>query len=266
MVGTSTAPGMQPNQPPVFPTRWWQSAAGRYLLEAEQRAVDHLLAGTAGFRAALVKGLPSPFHIHRAPQLHKFVLAEFCGEEVGALCHPDALPLPAETVELVVLHHVLDCAEYPHEALKEAARVVQGSGHLLVVGFNPLSLFGLVHLLPSRRARLVRRMLTAGRVCDWLRLLGFAPEGLLYGAFRPPCRSSRLLAAWAFCDRLPAHLPLGGFYAVAARKMRLRPVRVAPPWFERPKRAVQWVPSCRNGGSPAVGQWEAGRDLHRRGL
>lgn len=48
-----------------------------------------------------------------------------------------ALPLPAESVDSVVMHQVLHYAATPDLVIAEAARVLRGSGHLLIVDFAP---------------------------------------------------------------------------------------------------------------------------------
>ncbi len=48
-----------------------------------------------------------------------------------------SLPYDASVFDLVTLHMVLHFAERPQEALAEAARVLVGGGHLIVVDFAP---------------------------------------------------------------------------------------------------------------------------------
>ena len=48
-----------------------------------------------------------------------------------------SLPLPAESVDTVVLHHVLHFAEHPPAAVKEAVRVLAPGGRLLIADFAP---------------------------------------------------------------------------------------------------------------------------------
>lgn len=51
------------------------------------------------------------------------------------------LPFPAESFDLVTLPHALDFAPSAHQTLREAARVLQPEGRLILTVFNPLSLW-----------------------------------------------------------------------------------------------------------------------------
>lgn len=214
---------------------WCQTPAGVYMLASQQHIIDSLVARTAGYRGMLLKSMRSSFTIAPAPQLHKFVLAPFTAAGVSAVTDLDALPLPSSLVDVAVLHHVLDFSEFPHEALKEAARVVQASGHLVVVGFNPWSFFGLCRLIRGfwrPTAIWSCRCLPVSRVTDWLRFVGFQPEKIVYGAYRPPIQAPRVLHKLGFLDRCSARLrlPTGNFYIIVARKIRLKPIR-GKPWL-----------------------------------
>jgi len=216
---------------------WSKTPVGMYVISDEQQVVDQLLAPTGGYRAMLLATMDDSFSIDAAPQLHRFCLAPFDGSKVAAVTEMDALPLPSDVVDVAILHHVLDFSEYPHEALKEAARVVQPSGHLLVVGFNPWSLFGICRLLRSfgRRNGGVwqSRCLSVSRVVDWLKFVGFQAEKIIYGGYRPPVQAPRLLARLGFMDRLGGRLrlPTGSYYVIVSRKVRLRPIRGKPEWL-----------------------------------
>ena len=61
------------------------------------------------------------------------------GEGVGALARPDALPLATDSVDALLLPHTLELHDNPHEVLREVARVLIPEGHVVVLGFNPVS-------------------------------------------------------------------------------------------------------------------------------
>lgn len=215
---------------------WTESVFGQYILASEQLSIDRHLAATAGYRGMAVKVMASGFNIEAGPQLHKFVLAPFRAGDVTAQADADELPLPSDVVDVAVLHHVLDFSEYPHEALKESARVVQSSGHLIIVGFNPWSLFGLWRLLGScfSSAPVWRcRCLSVVRIVDWLKFVGLEPEQVTYGAFKPPLKRAGLLRRLGFFNRamMKLKVPLGDYYVIRARKMRLRPIRGNKQWL-----------------------------------
>src|SRR5690606_13995139 len=76
---------------------------------------------------------------------HRFSLNPLPGSsnaKLAALADFSQLPLAEESIDVALLHHVLDFSESPHQLLRETARVLIGRGHLVILGFNPLSLFG----------------------------------------------------------------------------------------------------------------------------
>ena len=86
-----------------------------------------------------------------------------------------ALPIDSHAVDVVVLPHVLEFEPCPHDALREASRVLVPEGSLLVLGFNPVSVIGLKRVLKHRAADApwCGTYFSAGRLRDWLTLLGF---------------------------------------------------------------------------------------------
>lgn len=86
----------------------------------------------------------------------------------------DALAIASDSVDAVLLPHTLEQAADPHAVLREAERILMGDGQLIVVGFRPLSLWGLRHLLARRGYPPgAEQLLGEWRVRDWLKLLGF---------------------------------------------------------------------------------------------
>ena len=63
----------------------------------------------------------------------------------------DSLAMASDSVDAVLLPHTLEYEPDPHEILREVGRVLSGEGHLIVLGFRPLSSWGLRHLFAQRR-------------------------------------------------------------------------------------------------------------------
>jgi len=105
---------------------------------------------------------------------------------------------------------------------------VRPGGHLLIVGINPWSAWGLRHLV-SREAFRQARCIRPSRVGDWLNLLGFALEKRRFGCYCPPLSSSDWQARLSRLESVGQQLqaPTGGFYLLVARKLMigLRPLR-----------------------------------------
>lgn len=132
--------------------------------------------------------------------------ADRAGNDIRAnLAH---LPIANDSVDAVLLPHTLEIAPDPHAVLREADRVLVGEGQLLVLGFRPLSLWGL--RAAAVRAGFppgLRRMLSEGRVRDWLVLLGYEVDVQRHYLYRLPTQPRGPVD-----EAIPGILRRGWFY------------------------------------------------------
>jgi SAM-dependent methyltransferase len=138
------------------------------------------------------------------------------------------LPIASDSVDALIMVHTLDFSSDPHQVLREAERVLIAGGRVIVIGFNPYSLWGLWRLIGGWRGSVpwCGQFLSYPRLNDWLTLLGFGIERVDVMEFRPPTRSSAHLDA---VERLGRRVwpMLAGVYVVRAvkRVSRVTPVR-----------------------------------------
>ena len=71
------------------------------------------------------------------------VIADCSGCEVDVVAKLTALPVQTATIDAVLLPHTLEFEADPHAIVREADRVLTGEGQLIVLGFRPVSLWGL---------------------------------------------------------------------------------------------------------------------------
>lgn len=176
--------------------QWFDTPMGRRLLEA-QRSLCRGLLVPPGFR--LVHLGVSPHHgVEGCFSLPcQFTFIQEPGAGADGVSRFDALPLPSDTFDVVVLHHALDFCDQPQRVLAEAARIVRPGGRVVLIGFNPYSLLGIGKwLLAPWYAAGVWRHNSLGRtrVCDWLVLLGFwlDPESETTSGVPFRCRLTKL--------------------------------------------------------------------------
>ena len=150
------------------------------------------------------------------------------GNIAAFTAHPQELPLANASMDAVMLHHALECADDPRAVLREVSRVLAPGGRLVLTVFNPASLWGLGNLgsrcrawVLGRRAQGLARLLAPPRLLDWLALLDIEVDSpLRYCGYGVSERSSRprvaAMAAWL--RRRQA--PIGNTYIISATKRR----------------------------------------------
>jgi SAM-dependent methyltransferase len=152
---------------------------------------------------------------------------------------PQAMPVCTDSLDVVVLPHVLEFSEQPHNVLREVERTLVPEGHAVVLGFNPLSVWTLWRWLVGWRGKVpwCGHFITTNRMKDWLSLLSFEVIETRYYFFRPPCQQETLLSKLRFLERFGQRfLPiLGGGYVMLARKRVTTLTPIRPRWQPRRK-------------------------------
>src|SRR6187397_139745 len=216
---------------------WFQTPLGQYLLEKERAYLDDVTPDIFGFHAIQL-GLPG-IDLMRASRItHRMRVAATGAPDLYA--KDNELPIATQSVDLVVLPHVLEFAAEPHAILREVDRVMMPEGRLVIVGFNPWSLWGLRSSLgPSRNEFPWNgRFLSLLRVKDWLALLGFdVSAGRLIG-YAPPFDNAKLRRRFGFME--PAGdrwWAVGGAVYMLQAIKRVRGMRLLTPAWQEQKDA-----------------------------
>ena len=224
---------------------WFDAPLGQYLLQREQAYYDQAVADVFGFnavqvgfaRADLLANSRIPLRLH---------CAEGGAGQVRA--NPMFLPFAAQSMDLVVLPHVLEFSDHPHKVLREAERVLMPEGRLILSGFNPRSLWGLARRWRGREGGYPWKgeFINLSRLKDWLALLGFEVAAGRMCCYRPPFNRAHWLRRFRFME--PAGdrwwAMGGGVYFVQAIK-RVQGMRVITPrWKDALAPAL--APAARN--------------------
>ena len=104
------------------------------------------------------------------------------------------LPIASDSVDLVILMHHLSNTSEPHAVLREAFRILIPEGKLIIIDFNPMSLWGLRHFFQSwlERVPFKGHYFTARRIDDWMRLLGFDQYRHYRIGYLPPLQKASI--------------------------------------------------------------------------
>ena len=231
---------------------WHRRVPGSLVLDTENRCLIPLIANKFGYHLLIVGSrdylpvlgaarvqhciwLEGPSAPARGPEPEVVLPAARCSAVRG---DPGAMPITSDSIDILILPHIIEFQKNPHAVLREAERVLVPEGHLVVAGYNPLGLMGAWNLMHRRGAPWNGHFYTARRVRDWLSVLGFdttASEGCF---FRPPLPSRRLLRQLrGFESAGPRFWPgLCGTWLLVARKRTATLTPLRPGWRRRGRR------------------------------
>lgn len=215
---------------------WYRRAPGSLLLTAARDEVDRLLPYVFGYHILQIGSLGRERDLLGSCRIkHRLVIdADYENGvgDAGLFARAGSLPIAGDSIDAVVLTHTLELESDPHQVLREVERVLIPEGHVLVIGFNPWSLWGLWRLFLKRGRRVpwCLRFVSPNRVKDWLALLGFDVTHEAPIFFRPPLRYEALQSRLLFLERAGRRFwPIfGGGYVILARKrvVTVTPIRV----------------------------------------
>ena len=225
---------------------WFQTPLGQYLLEKERSYLDDVTPDIFGFHA-LQLGLPQVDLLRASRIVHRMRIASFDHPDLFA--KSDELPIATQSIDLVLMPHVLEFADEPHAVLREVDRVMMPEGRLIILGFNPWSLWGLRSALGFSRDEYPwnGRFLSLLRVKDWLALLGFEPSAGRLIAYAPPFDNETWRRRFAFME--PAGdrwWAVGGAVYMLQAIKRVRGLRIiTPAWHEKDAREKALVAAAK---------------------
>lgn len=254
------------------------SAPGRYVMEWEQRLFDSAVPDIFGYHAMQL-GTPQIDGLREnrmplrcialdcVPDRISWTEHDLNGRrEVALVARFDELPFSSQSIDLLVLPHVLEFAEEPHRVLREIDRVLMPEGQLVITGFNPASIWGGHHWLRrvGLRPYLPRssQLIALSRLKDWLKLLSFEVNRGRFGCYAPCARSPAWLARFSFLEKAGDRWwpVLGSVYALTAIK-RVQGMRLVGPIRKRreerlpvlvPSSVAQLAPQGATQGAPQV--------------
>jgi SAM-dependent methyltransferase len=221
--------------------QWFDTASGRYLQLQEQALYDLAVVDLFGFNAVQM-GCPQMDLLRNSRIPHRYKSTDFPDASIKTdlQCCDDFLPFADSSLDLLLLPHRLEFSERPHQTLREAERVMMPEGHLLISGFNPFSLWGLVlvfkNIFSGRCSAKAfpwnSRFIGLTRLKDWLTLLGFEVVSVEICCHIPPFEQERWQRRFSFMDKIGSRWLsfTGGVYFIVAKKRVAGMTALKPSW------------------------------------
>lgn len=167
---------------------WYLAETGQHLFEELEARINPILSTTFGYYSLQIGCQGMAASLQQSCRIkHQFTLDELAsGAKIRA--NPSMLPVASDSIDLVILMHHLSNTGEPHAVLREAFRVLIPEGKLVIIDFNPVSLWGLRHACQSwlDHVPFTGHLYTARRIDDWMRLLGFDQYRHIRVGYLPP--------------------------------------------------------------------------------
>ena len=169
-------------------TTWLESPRGRAVWQAECALLGEALEDCFGWELLQLGGWCDGRGLLKSARTRsQALIATSPCDGADVVSRLTQLPVSGDSVDAVILPHTLEFEADPYGVLREADRVLAGEGKLLILGFAPWSPWG-VRAQASRAGFPpgLRRVMSARRLRDWMRLLGYDVLELRHYLFEMP--------------------------------------------------------------------------------
>lgn len=210
-----------------------ESFLGRSIIAAEKNLLASLLETHYGKHAILL-GAPNQFSLLEAGKLpcHSLVSPFVAHERQPGFIEGDYHDLPIDTAcaDLVVLPHTLEYLDNPRSLVSEACRIAKPEGLIVVMGFNPYSMWGVKKIFSRKRnTPWIGSFHQPHAVKNWLKLFDCHIEQHSSILLRPPIGHEGAYNKLQFMEMVNNLIPyVGGIYCIVARAktIPLTPIRM----------------------------------------
>ncbi|OQW94942.1 MAG: hypothetical protein BWK79_04170 [Beggiatoa sp. IS2] len=222
--------------------KWLETPLGQRLLNTEATLVGQILPKLFGYHLLQIGDMGRGCLLENSRIMHRCLLNPVIHaipkpfSQIGA--DVDNLPITPGSIDVVVLPHILEFAEHPHAVLREIERVLIPEGYIIILGFNPRSLWGVCRWFLARRgvAPWCGRFISLLRLKDWLALLGFEIVDQQSTFFALPLHNDRLARYTTLLEKISTQIAwkFGAIYFVVARKRVATLTPIKPRWLTKP--------------------------------
>ncbi len=224
--------------------QWYQTDLGQAFLHSEKQSLNKLLEQIFGYNllqlgclddSGLTASSRTSFQYVCEPAEYLNSSFNHPGKQVSYVGEFQDLSIQSHSIDAVLLPHTLEFEPDPHQILREVERVLVAEGKVVIMWFNPFSLWGFWHKYWEIRNRIASdanrekvplpscgHLLSQKRLRDWLKLLGFDIQLVSEYFYRPPVKNASLLKNLEFMEvagRASRLLPAGGYLMVATKRV-----------------------------------------------
>jgi len=205
-------------------TEWFKSDLGQAVCAAEKYQLEQVLSDYFGYHSLQLAGEPQLLQSNESPINHRIWLVPGQVDDNGlSTIHSDCslLPFRENSLDLILLPHVLEFIEDPQNLLSEVRRVLIPEGRVIIFGFNPSSLWGGAHLFHRKKHMpWVGKFHGITHLRYWLQYQHLSEEKMQTFFFSLPSQNAKRRHQCRFLEALGRMCwPwLGGLYMIIAHK------------------------------------------------
>ena len=199
---------------PVSLREWYTTPIGQSYQRSEARLLSKALA--SNFRSSVLQidqvGWENEFH--QAMRFAHYTIVDLHPDLDDKYAHvmglADEIPIDTHSVDIVILPHTLEFNSDPHQVLREVHRVLKPEGIVMLLGFNPWSLWHLPRFLPKAKNKIPWNggFISRSRAIDWLKLLNFKIEKNNGCCFLPVTKYQSSSKLHQLLDSIGIYLPI----------------------------------------------------------
>ena len=214
--------------------QWAFNPHGLYLLEAERDALETVLPKLFGYHLLQIGGPVKHSLIDSSVIDHHIRLSKEHSpgfEGVSVIGDPYHIPFIPETIDVIVMPHILDYLNYPAQVIKSVYDTLIPEGTVIIIGVNPCSLWGLAKLchtkdLVYRHAHLKSK----SHIVHLLKNQGFEIIKRKTLCFRWPSSTSEKIEHSVIMEPFGQLImpSFGGVYMIVARKKVEKMIAIMP--------------------------------------
>ena len=152
--------------------KWREVPSSNTIKILIQQQLELILPSVHGYSLVTLGELSAEFDYQKAAVAN--VIRINCNHRRDVCAHPHQLPLASDDIDAIFVPLLLEESETPHEMLRDVVRCLRPGGKLILVAFNPMSIWGIYKLVLSRLGKKPWTLpfYRLGRLTDWLSLLG----------------------------------------------------------------------------------------------
>ena len=158
---------------------WYETPRGKLLQEVEAKFIKRSITVSCKQKVLQIGGLGWEDEFIDCSLYEGFMILDAysrgCFEALKIQAKAYSLPIQSETIDMIILPHLLEFDANRFQTMREIDRVLKPEGQLVVINFNPWSLWVRYQYLWDKKLAnsWIGHFMSKQRVLDWLKLLNY---------------------------------------------------------------------------------------------